>query len=406
MKIPLRPPTVIVRPEAAAPVAIEVEAPAEAVAPRFVLRHLMWRAALWSFVGFGIQTLASTVPELVEAGYSRVVYYYIVRFQAIVNQFFPFSLGETFFIGLGLYFLAWTLWYMRRASRRESRLWDVWRLFFLHLLWTFSVLFLFFLLLWGLNYQRMHIAESLGLERPPTRTDELQNVGARILNGINSNYDLALREQDISSPTRLPYTHQVLLRNLENAFQKTAMIGNASQGGVGFPKPLLLSRLASWLGITGIYMPYTGEATYNIEVPPSQLPFVIAHQKAHQRGYAREDEANFVAYVVCTKADDPYLRYTGYLHGVKVLYALEQSGIGRYTESIGPGPSADLDQQMRFWGAVKNPTFSGLTREVVNAYLRANRVSRGYKNSNDDVGLIVSYLIKNRAVDENQSPIP
>ncbi len=385
---------------------VEVDTPAEAATSRFILRHLMWRAAFWLLIGFGIQTLASTIPELVEFAYSRTAYFYIVRFQSIFNMFFPFSLGETFFIGLGMYFLAWGLWYVRRSLRGESRLWDVWRLFFLHTLWTSSVLFILFLLLWGLNYQRMHIADTVGLERPLTRTDELQNVGARILNGINSNYDLALREQDMSNPSRMPYTHQVLLRNLENAFQKTAMIGNSSQGGVGIPKPLLLSRLASWLGMTGIYMPYTGEATYNIEVPTSQLPFVIAHQKAHQRGYAREDEANFVAYVVCTTADDPYLRYTGYLHAVKVLYALEQAGIGRYTETIGPGPSADLDQQTRFWNAVKNPTFSRLTSEVVNAHLRANRVGRGHKNFNDDTGLIVSYLIKNRPVEENQSPIP
>ena len=34
---------------------------------------------------------------------------------------------------------------------------------------------------------------------------------------------------------------------------------------------------------------------------------------AHQRGIAREDEANFIAFLVCMASDDPYIRYSGYL---------------------------------------------------------------------------------------------
>jgi len=39
-------------------------------------------------------------------------------------------------------------------------------------------------------------------------------------------------------------------------------------------------------------------------------PYTIAHEMAHQLGYASETEANFIAFVVATEANDPMLRYS------------------------------------------------------------------------------------------------
>jgi Protein of unknown function (DUF3810) len=378
---------------------IEVDADADDPQSKFALRHLFWKAAVWSLIGVGFQTFAGIMPSYVESIYSEGIYYYIQRGLSFINNFIPFSIGEIFFLGLGFYFFSWLLWYMRRVFRQESRLWDVTKLFWLQMFWTFSVLFVLFLLLWGLNFQRREISEAAKLERPPVRTDELQVVGARIVNLINNSYnsfETAVSDQNNTGASRLPYTDLVLLKNLENAFQKTGMLGTAGQSGVANPKPLILSSVASMLGIDGIYMPFTGEATYNKQLPANILPFVLAHQKAHQRGYAREDEANFVAYVVCTNAEDPYIRYSGHLHSVKVLKVLEQSNIERYTESLGAGPSADLGERVKFWEQAKNPTFADLVNQGLGAYLRVNRVPRGNKSSDDDIPLIINYLIKNR----------
>ena len=61
----------------------------------------------------------------------------------------------------------------------------------------------------------------------------------------------------------------------------------------GPPKPLLASRSLDYLGVSGIYFPFTGEANFNGGTPPVSLPRVMGHEMSHQRGYAREDEANF-----------------------------------------------------------------------------------------------------------------
>lgn len=78
-------------------------------------------------------------------------------------------------------------------------------------------------------------------------------------------------------------------------------------------KPIMLSEPMSYTHITGVYSFYTGEANINVNFPDYTLPFTAAHELAHQRGIAKEDEANFMAFLVCISSDDPYIRYSGLL---------------------------------------------------------------------------------------------
>ncbi|MCQ2386364.1 MAG: DUF3810 domain-containing protein, partial [Clostridia bacterium] len=79
-------------------------------------------------------------------------------------------------------------------------------------------------------------------------------------------------------------------------------------------KPVYFSSLMSYTKITGVYMCLTGEANVNTSYPDYSTVFTAAHEMAHQRGIARENEANFVAFLACTESEEPYLRYAGYLN--------------------------------------------------------------------------------------------
>ncbi len=107
-----------------------------------------------------------------------------------------------------------------------------------------------------------------------------------------------------------------------------------------------------YLQSSGVYSPFTGEPNYNAIQPDFDLPYVVAHEMAHQRGFAREDEANFIAFMVCTKAAHPYARYSGYLNALRVLSVLYRIAPERYRETVatlGEGPRADLKARGRFW---------------------------------------------------------
>ena len=75
----------------------------------------------------------------------------------------------------------------------------------------------------------------------------------------------------------------------------------------------------SYLGITGIYFPFYAEANVNVNIPPSQLGVTMAHEMAHAKGVAVEGEANIVAYVLCIRSNDDYLRYCGLMRAAARL---------------------------------------------------------------------------------------
>lgn len=75
-------------------------------------------------------------------------------------------------------------------------------------------------------------------------------------------------------------------------------------------KPSLFGSLMSFTGIAGYYNPFTAEAQYNENLPTSSLPFTLAHESAHQIGFAREQEANFIGYLIGVTSKNPELRYS------------------------------------------------------------------------------------------------
>jgi hypothetical protein len=396
MRIPIRP---SVTPRSAAPPepveADTVETPAETA---FTVRYLLWRALFWLLVAFGIQTLTSLMPEVIETYYSQLAYYYLVRMLSSGNKLVSLSLGELLIAGFIVYYIGWTFWYLGRAFRREVNLLEIIKILILQWAWLFTWAFAVFLLMWGLNYQRMPIEDRIpDLERRGEGREEIISVGSRIIDGINRNFttsDAASATGQSKMTMSLPRLYQVI----ESGFQLESMLGKDSQGGFGNPKPLIFSRVATWLDIRAVYLPYTGEATYNDSVQDPDLPFTIAHVKAHQRGYAREDEANFIAFVVCIKSPEPYVRYSGYLHGLQVLDFLAKSDAQTAADlrsRIFPLAAADVNARDAYWAKSKSQTASPIAEAMIKIYLRANRVRGGLKNFSEDTPLIVNYMLKN-----------
>ena len=76
----------------------------------------------------------------------------------------------------------------------------------------------------------------------------------------------------------------------------------------------MMSEAMSYSHITGVYTFFTGEANINVKFPDYTIPYTAAHELAHQRGFAKEDEANMIAFLVCLESDDIYIQYSAYLN--------------------------------------------------------------------------------------------
>src|SRR5207247_9474725 len=77
------------------------------------------------------------------------------------------------------------------------------------------------------------------------------------------------------------------LARTEAGFRRAASLYPVLAGCPSGSKPLLTSPVFSWLGVTGIYFPFTGEPNVNMTPPDPELPFAAAHEIAYQRGSAR-----------------------------------------------------------------------------------------------------------------------
>ncbi|MGH9937049.1 MAG: DUF3810 family protein, partial [Blastocatellia bacterium] len=85
------------------------------------------------------------------------------------------------------------------------------------------------------------------------------------------------------------------------------------------------------------------------------------------------------------------------LYGLKVLEVLSKGNVDRYNDllsRINEGPKADLRERSAFWDRMKSSVLGAVSRRSFSAYLRANRVSGGIKNFDEDVALIIAYYLK------------
>lgn len=166
-------------------------------------------------------------------------------------------------------------------------------------------LYVVFMLIWGLNYQKSSPAKSFHLKIDTSYTAvQLDSLSLDLMKELNQ-------------------TRQILSDSFIQGIEVDQVFNNSildyAQLKNRFPqfhidKPVLKqATFPSWgdyLGYLAFYQPITAEAIIRTDVPLLTLPYTSCHELAHQMGYASEAEANFIAFVVATESTDALLRYS------------------------------------------------------------------------------------------------
>jgi hypothetical protein len=163
-------------------------------------------------------------------------------------------------------------------------------------------------------------------------------------------------------------------------------------------KNVILSTPMSYTHITGVYTYFTGEANLNVNFPDFTLPFTAAHELAHQRGIAKEDEANFIAYLVCIRSEDVYVRYSGYLNLYEYLAsALYRANPSLHQKALSDLPiavRAELNAYANFFDRYEDSVASKVSSAVNDTYLKTQG-TQGTASYGLVVDLAVAYHQKN-----------
>ena len=227
---------------------------------------------------------------------------------AYLTSWIPFSFAEflLLFSPVIIFFVA------RRAAKKYSNSWHNTFVYIGSLISVISLFLSLFALGFGTAYHGSPLDEKLGIDRRNVSAEELYDTAMILAEKVNEEAEnIAFRHQSFSV---MPYGISEMNDKLIQAYDTVCDEHSFIQRLNSRVKPVMLSEAMSYTHITGVYTYFTGEANINVAFPDYTIPYTAAHELAHQRGIAREDEANFVAFLVCAASDDPYIRYSGYLN--------------------------------------------------------------------------------------------
>ena len=144
-----------------------------------------------------------------------------------------------------------------------------------------------------------------------------------------------------------------LLDMQDMARQAMAALGQEySRLGGYYPRPkaMFFSDFMCQQHMQGYYFPFSMEANYNDVMHILNKPSTMCHELAHLRGYIYEDEANFIGFLACVKAEDPFFQYAGYLSVLNYLhndlYRASKAGGASYEQAIQDRPPVTVSRQV------------------------------------------------------------
>lgn len=331
-----------------------------------------------------ISLLSSAQTPIIEKYYAQGIYKYLGQIFSWATGLVPFSLAELIIL-LGSLLVLLGLFKGIRSPVKIKK-------FFYNLLLVISVSYFLFLFLWGLNYHRQPFGELMGIEIKPVAVEDLEGLCKTLI--ARSNELRLFLKEDSNGVVKVPGSYQSIFQKAKEGYDKGALIYPFLGGQFGQPKGIYFSHLLSYTGIAGFYFPFTFEANVNLLTPPPLLASTICHEMAHQRGFAREDEANFIAYLTCTFHSDPYFQYSGNLlaliHSMKALNKFDPVKYQQLTAEYSVGVGRDLQYLKDFWQQYEGP-LEKISSRINDTYLKVNYQEEGIYSYGRMVDLLLAF---------------
>lgn len=286
------------------------------------------------------------------------------RLHQAAFSWLSFSVGDLIYIVLGIVLLYSLIALFKKKNRNAS---------LLRILMIINIFYFTYQIFWGMLYFQTPIIKKLSRQDAPE---------------INKAKKLALQYLEKCKITRASVHEDhngiFVVTNLkavqkEILFQQTRLpqyISDKKAPQILAIKPSLFKTVMSFTGILGYYNPFTAEAQYNAELPHTFIPFTTAHESSHQLGFAREQEANFIGYLIGIHSTNPDLRYSTEYFTLKSLLRFIVEEDPEFVKSVirnySPAMKRDRAYEKRFISRHQGwlDDFFGFTN---NLFLKSNQ---------------------------------
>lgn len=316
-------------------------------------------------------------PNISETVYSQKIYPKIATVFSFVSNIFPFSLDDLFYLFLIVIAILLILFliFKKIALKNAGKI----------IVNALATIYILFYVLWGFNYYRENLNERLELaEQKPNAAVFIQQFEILIENTNNSFCSFkTFDKKEIDLLIEKSY------KNLATTLKIDYPSGKRKD------KKITFSRFFAEAGISGYYGPFFNEVHVNTKVLPIEYPFVLAHEKAHQFGITSEAEANFYAWLICTKSNSKQLQYSANLNILRFFlnqgYQLE-----KYPEIISKldkKAKTDIRAISENWERLRNEKVDKVATKINDTYLKTNKIEKGIEDYKGVVKFVMDFSL-------------
>jgi len=346
----------------------------------------------WIFIVVAIILIKifSTNSLWVERIYSTGIYPIFSQILRTLFGWVPFSLGDIFYF-FAACFIVWKIIknakeLFKRKLTKKIALQKI-----LKLLKVLAYVYIIFYLFWGINYGRKGIAYQLQLTDISYDSSDLLALQNLLLQKVN-----ATKSALVLNDEKYPSTKD-LIREAKKSYDEAHKVFPFISYNHLSVKSSMYGTPGDYLGFTGYYNPFTGEAQINTTVPQMLRPYIATHEMAHQLGYAKENEANFVGYLAAVNSRDTLFHYSTYLDlflytNREVFYFDSVASKNAMKQLIIP-VRQDLKELREF-----NLNHQGMLEPLITwmygNYLKLNNQPKGLHSYNEVVGMLIAYYKK------------
>lgn len=327
--------------------------------------------------------------------YSRHILRYTAYIFNNITGIFPFSLIELLIILLIPASIIYIIISIIKIKKSKNPKTTVGLVISIPLCFLSTMLFLF-VTNYGISYYRYTFAQVYGLEVRNSTSDELTELCIYLAENANSTRKLLPTENgEMALSISLDDTIKEAKKSYDNISEQYFTL----YSGYSTCKKVIFSEVMSHTNTLGVFSPFTFEANINVNINPSTIPFTICHELSHLRGYAREDEANFIAYIVCKNSDSIDFQYSAYIYSLRMslnkLYSADKEKYNYVYSILSDDVKNDLIAYNSYWSQYKN-TVSQISHKVNNIYLQINSQKDGEQSYGRMVDLLLAEYRSNK----------
>lgn len=354
---------------------------------KFIKPYL--RPILLSFLCIAIKIFC-TNAENVEILYSTNWYVSFALHYRALFAWLPFSVGDVLY-GIVICYLALKFYLFIRIifSKAKRKIFSTtWKNSVLKIFQILAIVYILFNLLWGINYNRIGIANQLQLKNEKYTVEDLHAINLILVQKINENKLALLSKNENSISTNEMFSRTKMA--YDSAAKKYPFLA--------YKNPSIKKSMFGWFcnytQVYGYYNPFTAEANINTNVPAFTQPFTTCHEVAHQLGYAKEMEANFVGYIAAVSSGDAYFKYATYTdlfsYANNTLYYADSSAAFACSKLLLPAVVNDFKERRKFNRAHAG-ALEPFIRRLYGKFLEQNEQPMGILSYNEVTAFIIAY---------------